>query len=221
MRYIFVHGLGQTPASWDKTIENLSVQLGGEGIAASCASPDLSELLRNKDTNYVNLYTAFSEYCDSVPEPITICGLSLGGILALHYGIEHPHKVKALVLIGAQYKMPKKLLAFQNVIFRFMPQAMFRQMGFGKKQFIELSKSMMELDFSNDLDKISCPVLVVCGEKDKANMEAAKGLADCLSHAEFCMIGNSGHEVNVDAPEQLAERISVFMGNVEGKAIRD
>lgn len=213
MQYIFVHGLGQTPASWDKTIEKLSGQSGGEGIAASCDCPDLYGLLLNKDTNYVNLYTVFSEYCDSILGLLTICGLSLGGILALHYGIEHPKKVKALVLIGTQYKMPKKLLAFQNVIFRFMPQAMFRQMGFGKEQFIELSKSMMELDFSDDLDKISCPVLVVCGEKDKANMEAAKGLAGCLTHAKLCVIQNAGHEVNVDAPERLAERMRDFIGN--------
>lgn len=211
MKYIFVHGLGQTPLSWDKTIENLSGQLGRNGNMASCVCPDLSDLLRHKDINYRNLYIAFSEYCDSLPESLMICGLSLGGILALHYGIEHPHKVKSMVLIGTQYRMPKKLLAFQNIVFRFMPRSMFCQTGFEKQQFIALSKSMMELDFGNDLAKIQCPVLVVCGEKDKANMEAAKGLACCLAHANLCVIKNAGHEVNVDAPEKLAARIRDFV----------
>ncbi len=36
------------------------------------------------------------------------------------------------------YKMPKKLLKFQNLIFRFMPQSGFEQMGFGKKDFLKL-----------------------------------------------------------------------------------
>lgn len=211
MQYIFVHGLGQTPASWDKTIENLSGQMSTKGNAASCICPDLAKLLQNKDANYANLYTAFSECCDNASEPLIICGVSLGGILALHYGIEHPQKVKALILIGAQYKMPKKLLAFQNIIFRFMPQAMFEQMGFGKKEFMELSKSMMELDFGGSLDKITCPVLVICGEKDKANKKAAQELAKCLTHAELCMISDAGHEVNVDAPERLAEKIVTFI----------
>ena len=204
MQQIFVHGLGQTPSNWDKTIENLAMN-------SNCNCPDLSEMLQNKETNYTNLYAAFSEYCDGFSEPLAICGLSLGGVLALHYGIEHPQKVKALALIAAQYKMPKKLLSFQNFIFRFMPNSMFQQMGLGKVQFIQLSKSMMELDYSGELNKISCPVLVICGEKDSANIKAAKELSGRLAHAEICIIQKAGHEVNVDAPERLAEVLDGFM----------
>ncbi len=206
MRQIFVHGLGQTPSSWDKTIETLAMN-------ANCYCPDLSEMLKNKETNYTKLYAAFSEYCDSFSEPLAICGLSLGGVLALHYGMEHPQKVKSLILIATQYKMPKKLLAFQNMIFRFMPNAMFKQMGLGKAQFIQLSRSMTELDYSGELNKISCPVLVICGKKDRANMKASQELASRLAHAEFCVIEKAGHEVNVDAPERLAGVIDDFIGD--------
>jgi len=204
MQQIFVHGLGQTPSSWDQTIEILAMN-------ANCCCPDLSEMLQNKEANYTKLYAAFSEYCDSFSEPLAICGLSLGGVLALHYGIKHPQKVKSLVLIAAQYKMPKKLLSFQNMIFRFMPNAMFKQMGLGKAQFIQLSKSMMELDYSGEFNKISCPVLVICGEKDRANRKASQELASRLAHAEFCVIEQAGHEVNIDAPERLAEVLDGFL----------
>jgi len=168
-------------------------------------------MLQNKQTNYVNLYAAFSEYCDNFSESLSICGLSLGGVLALHYVIEHPQKVKSLVLIAAQYKMPKKLLAFQNTVFRFMPNFMFQQMGLGKAQFIQLSKSMMKLDYSGELNKILCPVLVICGEKDNANKKTAKELASRLAHAELCMVEKAGHEVNVDAPTQLAKVLDDFI----------
>lgn len=40
-----------------------------------------------------------------------------------------------------------------------MPNSMFQQMGFGKKDFIELSKSMMKLDFSQELKKVTCAFL--------------------------------------------------------------
>ncbi len=206
MQQIFVHGLGQTPSSWDKTIENLEMNL-------NCNCPDLSEMLQGKETDYANLYAAFSEYCDGFPGPLAICGLSLGGVLALHYGIEHPQKVDSLALIAVQYKMPKRLLTFQNVIFRFMPNSMFRQMGLGKAQFIQLSKSMMDLDYSGELDKISCPVLVVCGEKDNANKKASIELVERLAHAKSCMIEKAGHEVNVDTPEQLAKVLNGFAGD--------
>lgn len=71
----------------------------------------------------------------------------------------------------------------------------------------------MELDYSGELNKILCPVLVICGEKDGANKKAAKKLASRLSHAEFCVIEKTGHGVNIDAPERLAEVLDGFMGD--------
>lgn len=203
MMQIFIHGLGQTPSSWENTIKEMNIQTD-----VNC--PNLSELLKGHKINYTNLYQVFSEYCNTFSEPLNLCGLSLGGVLALNYAIEYPERVQSLVLIGTQYKMPKMLLRFQNIIFRFMPNSMFEQMGFGKKDFIELSRSMMELDFSNDLKKISCPVFVVCGEKDNANKKASIGLNESLSNSEIQIVDGSGHEVNIDRPKQLGDVINDF-----------
>lgn len=203
MMQIFIHGLGQTPSSWENTIKEMNIQTD-----VNC--PNLSELLKGHKINYTNLYQVFSEHCNTFSEPLNLCGLSLGGVLALNYAIEYPERVQSLVLIGTQYKMPKMVLGFQNIIFRFMPNSMFEQMGFGKKDFIELSRSMMELDFSNDLKKISCPVLVVCGEKDNANKKASIGLNESLSNSEIQIVDGSGHEVNIDRPKQLGDVINDF-----------
>ena len=94
--------------------------------------PNLPDLVHSKEVTYDNLYAAFSDYCNQYDEPIDLCGLSLGGVLALNYAIQYPKKVRSLVLIATQYKMPKKLLKFQNLLFRFMPKSMFQQMGFRK-----------------------------------------------------------------------------------------
>ena len=51
--------------------------------------------------------------------------------------MEHGEKVQSLVLVGAQYKMPKGLLKFQNIIFRFMPGAAFAKMGIQKDDVIK------------------------------------------------------------------------------------
>lgn len=204
MKYIILHGLGQTASSWDKTISCM-------GARENIICPNLFELLQGRKVTYANLYEAFSEYCKNFSEPFAICGLSLGGVLALQYSIENPEKVKAAVLIGTQYKMPKGLLKFQNVVFHIMPQRMFDTMGLAKKEAVNLSKSMMDLDFSQELQKFKCPVLVICGEKDKANKKAASELAGILPHAELKIIENAGHEVNIDAPEKLGEVLKVFL----------
>ena len=58
-------------------------------------------------------------------EPVTICGISLGAVLALNYCIYHAEQVQSLILIAPQYKMPRLLLKFQSILFRIMPEKSF------------------------------------------------------------------------------------------------
>ena len=204
MKYIYLHGLGQTPNSWDSVIKLLNA-------TEHSICPNLAEFVQGKNVTYHTLYSAFKTMCDTIQEPLYLCGLSLGGILALHYAIEYPQKVKALVLIATQYKMPKNLLKFQNFLFRFMPKSMFEQVGFGKSDFLHLCKSMMELDFSKSLYKISCPVLIICGEKDTANKNASLELSGILANGKLELLDGVGHEVNIEAPKKLAEVLGEFI----------
>lgn len=203
MRPIFLHGLGQTPASWEKTIAQLE-------SAQDCVCPNLAKLYQGDNITYQNLYEGFSEICDEFDEPLDLCGLSLGGVLALNYTIDHPEKVNSLVLIAAQYKMPKGLLKLQNILFQLIPKSMFQQTGLGKKEFIRLCKAMMELDFSSSLQKVSCPTLILCGQRDSANKKASTELAGLLKNAKLQIIPGSGHEVNIEAPKKLSEALGVF-----------
>jgi len=203
MQYLFVHGLGQNAASWDKT-------LGAMRRPVDFSCPELPEMAVGKKAGYPALYQEFSRYCGRFPAPFHLCGLSLGGVLSLHYCIDHPQKVRSLVLIGTQYKMPKRLLKLQNALFYLMPASAFRQTGFGKEDFLSLCRSMAKLDFSQNLPGISCPALVVCGERDRPNQKAAEGLAKLLPGADLQKIPGAGHEVNVDQPQRLAKALDEF-----------
>ncbi|MEH6944406.1 alpha/beta fold hydrolase [Bacillus sp. JJ722] len=204
MRYIFVHGLGQNSTSWEETISFM-------GKTTQISHPDLFDLLKDKKPTYNNLYLAFSEYIEISSEPVILFGLSLGAVLALNYTIDHPQRVQSLVLIGAQYKMPKLLLKVQNTIFRFMPESSFQKLGSSKNDFILLSNSMMELDFSKDLKRVQCNTLVLCGENDKANKRAAEKLAEQIPKAEIRTVIGAGHEINMEAPEKLASILNDFL----------
>ena len=201
MNRILVHGLGQTPTGWGRTVAQLEDK-------ENTICPDLAKLVSGQEVTYGNLYKEFAGICNELDRQVQLCGLSLGGVLALNYAIDYPEKVHSLVLIGAQYKMPKNMLRFQNMLFKFMPKSAFTQMGFGKADFIGLCRSMMDLDFSDSLQKVTCPVLVVCGEKDSANKRASMELADKLENARLQIIPGAGHEVNVEVPEVLAESIN-------------
>ena len=143
-------------------------------------------------------------------EPLNLCGLSLGAVLALNYAIDFPQRVKSLILIAPQYDMPKLLLKVQNVLFKFMPESQFKDIGLTKKDFITLTNSMADMDFTSGLENVSCPVLVLCGEKDNVNKKAARKIAENVSRAKFSTIENSGHEVNINNPKGLAKAMEAL-----------
>lgn len=208
MQIVFSHGLGQGASSWDQVLSCMGVPL-----EARC--PALFSLTKGQAANYENLYRAFSRYCDQLPRPLHLCGLSLGALLALQYGAEHPERTASLALIGAQYRVPKALIRLQNAAFRLMPEKSFGQMGLAKADLIALASSMAGLDFSQILAAIACPTLVLCGERDGANRRAAQALARGIPGARFELVNGAGHEANVDAPQALAKALTGFYQRLE------
>ena len=204
MDLIFLHGLGQNPSSWNETLSFLP-----QGIKAYC--PDLFHLCADK--TYEKIYLAFENYVDDFSNPINLCGISLGAVLALHYTLNHADKVSSLVLLAPQYKMPKRLLRFQNAVFRIMPNSLFAKDGIEKQDIIQLTNSMRFLDFEQEIRNIVCPTLIICGQKDTANSKAAKKMANLISNAELYFIDNAGHEINVVASERLVNIMNLFYAN--------
>ena len=80
---------------------------------------------------------------------------------------------------------------------------------------IRLCGTMAELDFRDSLCKVSCPVLIVCGEKDNANKKVSKELAGYLSGSCFHELVKTGHEVNIESPEKLATVLQRFYDWIE------
>ena len=60
------------------------------------------------------------------------------------------------------------------------------------------------------LPELGCPVLVLCGSKDRANRKAARELAEQLPQARLHWIAGAGHEANLDSPEVMAELLRSF-----------
>ncbi|MFQ6804317.1 MAG: alpha/beta fold hydrolase [Lachnospiraceae bacterium] len=200
---IFVHGSGHQATSWNKII---SYMTDNKDIVC----PNLSSILEGKEASYENLYSSFVKYCNEFDGQIHLCGLSLGGILALNFALDFPRKVKTLVLIGTPYKIPKIVFSFQNIIFRFLPKSIFETMAFDKKNTFVLGDSMKDLDFSDRVKIIKCPTLILCGNRDSANIKSADYLSQNIRSAELKIIENTGHVVNEENPETLADILNEY-----------
>lgn len=208
MKKILVHGSGHRAASWGRTI---SYMRDREEILC----PDLGELIKGREAGYNELYASFVEYCGGFGEQVHLCGLSLGGVLALEYTLEHPEKVGSLALIGTPYKVPKGAFALQNIVFRLMPRSAFDGMPFDKRGSLALFGSMKELDFGGRLQGIKCPTLIICGEKDGVNMKPARYLAENIGGAQLVIVEKAGHVVNEEAPEALAKVLDGFYSGIK------
>ena len=202
-KIILLHGSGHGPESWENTASLLPTDW-------ETLRPGLSAILGGREAGFENLRDAFERYCAGLEGPLHLCGLSLGGILALDYALAHPERVKSLVLIGTPHRVPKAAFAIQNLVFRLLPESAFRGMAFGKRDTFALGRSMKNLNFSPRLDAAACPALVLCGEKDRANLASAEYLARHMKNARLKILPGTGHVVNEEAPEALAEILTDF-----------
>lgn len=203
MKKILIHGSGHKATSWIETISHME-------NSKEILYPDLFSILNGKEANYTNLYSSFIEYCSKIEGKIHICGISLGGILALNYALDFPNNVKTLVLIGTPHKIPKAAFGIQNVIFRFLPQSVFQNMAFNKKDTFILGNSMKKLDFSGRVQNIECPTLIICGEKDHANLKSAHYLSQNMKNATLKIIEKTGHVVSEENPKALAKILDEY-----------
>ncbi|MCM1273660.1 MAG: alpha/beta fold hydrolase [Clostridium sp.] len=194
MKTILLHGLGQTPRDWQAVISQASF--------SDIDCPWLFSLAKEHVT-YSHLLAELEKRYAAVTQPLCLCGLSLGALLALDYTIRHGDNVASLILIGVQYKVPSRLIDFQNALFHCMPKKLFENMGITKNDIIRLSHSMRQLDFSKNLNNITCPTTIICGDRDKANRKASKQLSRLLPQAELHIIPNAGHEINKCAPQAI------------------
>lgn len=201
---ILIHGLGQNEKSWNEVEKELLIK------EIKVEKPNLYVMMKNKEFNYDTLYKQFVDYCNGFDEKLNLCGLSLGGILALEYTKHYPNKVNSLTLIGVPYQIPKTLFKIQNFVFHLMPKSTFEKMGLLKKDFISLVSSMSDIDIAYKVKGIQCETLILCGEKDKTNMDSAKQFHQEIKNSCLKIINQSSHEVNADNPRELSSTICEF-----------
>lgn len=128
MKTILLHGLGQTAQDWNEVVRCMA------GSAVEC--PELFSASGN-ECSYARILENLEQQYADAEEPLRLCGLSLGAILALDFTIRHRKKVGALVCIGAQYKVPRLLLDVQTLLFRCMPHQIFADRGMARRGYLE------------------------------------------------------------------------------------
>ncbi len=226
---VFIHGSGQCRNFWDAQVTGLShgvntVALSlpghGQGKAKAC----------NQISDYADRVSQFTKSM-KIPNPV-ICGLSIGGAIAQYLMIHEPSLFRAGILIntGARLKvLPAIVETIENNFDQYLK--MLIELGVAENN---RSKAISEkvlacsnaapavtaadfkacdaFDVMGELDKITCPVLVLTAEKDVLTPQKyGKFLADNISFATLTNIADAGHMSPIEKPGPVNAAIMDFL----------
>jgi 3-oxoadipate enol-lactonase len=234
---IFVHALGTDLRIWDAVVAETSrrfrcirYDLRGHG-QSSVTSGALS--MGQLATDLVRVMDALGI------ARATLCGISIGGLVAQHVAIHEPERVAGLVLCGTALKIGTAAAwedRIRLVESRGLPNvaddimARWFKAGFRDRQpeayadlrgrFVAMSSAgyvaachaLRDTDFTGLADRIDAPTLVLCGAEDvAAPPEAARLLCSAIEGAHLSVIADAGHLPCVETPDQVARAIDGFL----------
>lgn len=193
-KIVFLHGLGETRDVWNPVIKQLP--------QTECIS--LGVLRTKPPLVCWSLEDVYTQIADSLTEPVHLVGLSLGAVIALNIAVTHPDKVSSLFVSAPQAKPPKMLMSLQKTLMRVLPTKWVCPPQLSKPELLGLLDSLKDLDLTAQLPALSVPVTVVCGSKDKANLPAARKIADLIPTAHLEVIQGAGHQWHTTHPQIFA-----------------
>ncbi len=181
-------------------------------------------------------------------DKINLLGVSMGGVIALHFAVMHQSKVKSLMVADTFAKVSsamEKTIAKSQVlgfrIFKFLPSSMaaglvssaykkvskdaesyFREVtisaDFG--QLVLARKAINKINVIDQLKNINVPSLVIVGDKVKFMIPVNRKIADAIPRSEFHIIRNSMDPSNMVAPELFNQLVSDFLNYIQSNDVQ-
>ena len=157
-----------------------------------------------------------------VPGSFCLLGYSRGGAYALEYALRHPERVAGLILVDQPpvHNVWPKGSAAQRSSMTYRGEPV---LNFFRLRAAEGFETSTHRDFTSDLGRISCPVLVLRGMRTdvpvaaKVDDRVAAVYEASLSRVSVVSFAASGHQIPLDEPERYAEVVGAFLSSLDGE----
>jgi pimeloyl-ACP methyl ester carboxylesterase len=231
---LLLHGAGGMHLSWPPEIRRLA---GCDVYALDLPGHGKSDAIGGLQT-----ITAYSEsvlawmQASGLAKAVVV-GHSMGGAIALTLALQAPEKVLGLGLVAtaARLRVNPDLLAnaasattFYKVVdqlsaWSFGPAAPARLVEMFRQRLGEVRPSVLYGDFlacssfdiSDQVSRITCPALVLCGADDRMIPQRhSQSLADLMPGAQFVHFPQVGHMLMLEEPRAAAEALAVFLQSI-------
>jgi 3-oxoadipate enol-lactonase len=237
---VLIHGLGSYIGDWRPQVDALSdtfrivtVDLRGHGRSSKPAGPysvsqfagDVAALIRSLDAG-----------------PAHVVGLSLGGAVAFQLAVDAPALLRSLVIINSGPSFVASWQIRLAVLLRLLlvkiaglkrVGAMIAKRLFPRPEDAPLRRAFEEHFVTNDrrayeastraligwtvadrLSTITCPVLVVSGDRDYTPVSAKEPYVAALPNARLAVIADAGHACTLERPAQVNQVLRTFLMSV-------
>lgn len=238
---VLVHGLGSCARHWLVTARTLArrhhvvlVDLPGHGESSMPAPFSLERAVESLDLALA-----------AEKGPVVLVGHSVGGLVAAAEALDHPERVRALVLVETalrpQVEGPDRdgLLTALDHDYRALLRSAYLAFGRDSAQgallYAEVSaldSTMIKpwirlattVDLSARAEKLDMPVLAILAERswpmDEAWNVTSRALGyDRIHRIEPMRLRGCGHFVMLDRPRELAEAIARFTRRLDDQPI--
>jgi 3-oxoadipate enol-lactonase len=236
---VFLHGVGSNRQTWGAQLREFSasrmvVAIDAGGYGDSWTRPDTVSMARfAADTAAVIQAVARGR--------AHVCGLSMGGIVALHLWRDHPEVVRSLVLADSWAWHPTAAagqearlaaidasdmasLARIRMPAVYGPSAAPLLVQRGVERFASLDKSVYRaataelwgVDMRSVAGSVTVPTLVLVGEHDSiAPPHLSRELARLVPGAQLEVIPDAGHLPNEENPAAFNQAVGAFLEKAE------
>ncbi len=234
---VLIHGARLTRAMWQPQIDALSASL-------RVVAPDLPGhgALAGMPFSLDAAVEQVAAAVDTVAGGRAIvCGLSLGGYVALAFGARHPQRTMALVLSGCAFsfrRLPGRLLGAPYVaVSRFVtrtfapllaraeeralrknyPAALADSIiarGFFYRFYADISAALLDFDPLPALHACNVPTLLLNGAEDRFFRRDEQPYLRALRHGRLRLIEGAAHLANLDQPEAYTTALHDFVSEI-------
>jgi pimeloyl-ACP methyl ester carboxylesterase len=216
---VLLHGLGTGPSAWRPQVERLEAQrrVLAPSLVPALAAGTLDEAVVLVERTLRGTSTA------------DVCGLSLGGVVAMRFAIDHPGTVRRLAVCSAFDHLPGPARARERVAaagMRLMGDARVRRRLVSDVPEPYRSQALAELapvtarqaarwrdatgSLELDVTRIEAPTLVLYGERDQASRASSERLASRIPDSELEVVERAGRVANLDQPDAFTEALERF-----------
>lgn len=237
---LFIHGLGSSTKDWERQVEHfaatyrvITVDLRGHGRSGKPKGP-----------------YSIQQFSDDVGRlidemglaPVSVVGISLGGMAAFQLAVDHPDLIDRLVVVNALpdnklLQEARRQIWMRKLIVRFLglkrmgkvlgarlfpDEDMEEERALMAERWAENDRKAYQKSFQAAVDwpgvterlaNFDRPTLMISSEQDYVGLEQKRPYLDALPRIRHAVIEDARHAVPMERPDRFNQVLSEFLSD--------